>query len=122
MAVEHVRALEDARCAAMISADCTELEALLHDDLVYIHSSGRIDTKSSYMAALRERRSRYFRIERIDEQFRCYSDAMVVATGQATVEAEAGGRRFESDIFYSCAWVTTPDGWRFVLWHAGRRG
>ena len=59
MSVEQdILALEDRRCAAMTGADADALAAMLHDDLVYTHSSGVVDDKASYLGAIRSGRTR----------------------------------------------------------------
>lgn len=65
--VDEIRTLEDARYAAMLQADMPALERLLHPDLLYMHSSGVSDTKSSYMAGLKAAIGNYQRIERVDQ-------------------------------------------------------
>jgi hypothetical protein len=49
-----IRNLEDSRYAAMLAKDIDTLNFLLHDDLTYVHSTGDIDTKQSYMAGLND--------------------------------------------------------------------
>ena len=46
------RAADDARVAAMISANPAKLAATFSDDLLYVHSSGSVDTKASFTAAI----------------------------------------------------------------------
>ena len=41
---KEILALEDKRYAAMCSGDFAALEAMLHDELLYTHSSGLTDT------------------------------------------------------------------------------
>src|SRR5258708_39055428 len=43
-----LRAADDERVAAMIAADRARLTAILSDDLRYAHSTGAVDTKTSY--------------------------------------------------------------------------
>ena len=47
--LEQVQALERKRLAAMMQADVDAVAACLDDDLIYIHSSGAVDTKQSYL-------------------------------------------------------------------------
>jgi Domain of unknown function (DUF4440) len=42
---KEILALEDKRYAAMSSGDFAALEAMLHDKLLYTHSSGLTDTR-----------------------------------------------------------------------------
>jgi ketosteroid isomerase-like protein len=44
-----IATLEEERYSAMLSSDMVRLDRLLDDRLRYIHSSGRIDDKFSYM-------------------------------------------------------------------------
>lgn len=48
-------ALEERRRRAMLAADLDELDTLLSDDLVYVHSSAAVDGKVSYLEKLRDR-------------------------------------------------------------------
>jgi hypothetical protein len=56
---EEILALEDKRYAAMCSGDFAALEAMLHDDLLYTHSSGLTDTKATWLASLRSGKTKY---------------------------------------------------------------
>ena len=53
---KEILALEDKRYAAMCSGDFAALEAMLHDELLYTHSSGLTDTKATWLASLRRER------------------------------------------------------------------
>jgi ketosteroid isomerase-like protein len=66
MASETAAALErevleaDARrVKALLSNDFEALEDLLADDLTYVHSNGNLDTKDTYISALRSGATRY---------------------------------------------------------------
>jgi ketosteroid isomerase-like protein len=54
-----VLAAEEARRKAMVAADLDALDALLADDCLYVHSTGQIDTKQSYLAKLADGTIRY---------------------------------------------------------------
>ena len=50
---EHkLLAADDARQSAMEAMDLDLLAPMLGEDLVYIHSSGKVDTKAEYLAGL----------------------------------------------------------------------
>lgn len=63
-----VRALEERRYAAMRAADVATLASLLDDALTYTHSSGVVDTKTSYLAGLRDGAWSYKSIVRENER------------------------------------------------------
>ena len=52
---DEILALDARRRKAMVAGDTAELETLLHRDLTYTHSSGAVDTKSSYIGGVREK-------------------------------------------------------------------
>src|SRR5690349_15342086 len=51
-----VIAADDARLNAMIQGDSAVAADALHDDLVFAHSSGRMDTKKTYVDGMRSGR------------------------------------------------------------------
>ena len=58
-AVRGVLALEDGRFAAMVRADTAWLRDALADDLSYVHSSARSETKTQYLASVGSGTLRY---------------------------------------------------------------
>src|SRR6266702_5721019 len=52
MTEKEILALEDKRFGAMIARDLKALEAMLHGDLLYTHSSGVTDTKATWLQAM----------------------------------------------------------------------
>jgi hypothetical protein len=52
-AEKQVFATEQARVAALDRGDIAALDRILADDLTYVHASGRVDSKSSLLAAVR---------------------------------------------------------------------
>jgi Domain of unknown function (DUF4440) len=56
---KEILALEDKRYTAMCGGDFATLEAMLHDELLYTHSSGLTDTKATWLASLRSGKTKY---------------------------------------------------------------
>ena len=118
MTVEQdIIALEDKRCAAMMARDADALAAMLHDDLVYTHSSAVVDDKASYVDAIRSGRTRYHSIKCAEERVRVYGDAAFV-TGRAEIEVDVNGQHKSLRLRYLDAWTRTPQGWKFVAWQS----
>ena len=88
---KEILALEDRRLAAQVAEDFETLEALVHDELVYTHSSGVVDTKASWIESMRTRRTRYRKATASARKVRIFGDTALV-TGQADFEAEISGR------------------------------
>ena len=70
--------LEEQRYRAMLSADLAALDRLLDDGLTYTHSSGVIDTKTSYMAGVRDKVWEYKNISRESERVVVRGNAALV--------------------------------------------
>lgn len=57
--LDDVAAAETARCAAMVAGDLATLDAVLHENLRYGHTSGNQDTKRSYLDKIEDGRLQY---------------------------------------------------------------
>ena len=118
MSIEkEILALEDKRCAAMTGRDADALAALLHDELVYTHSSAAVDDKAKYIDAIRSGRTRYHSIKRAEQRVRGYGDTALV-TGRAEIEVDVNGQHKSLRLRYLDAWTRTPQGWKFVAWQS----
>src|SRR5262249_58891 len=71
---KEILALEDKRYAAMCSGDFAALEAMLHDELLYTHSSGLTDTKVTWLASLRSGKTKYKSAACSDRKVRLVGD------------------------------------------------
>jgi ketosteroid isomerase-like protein len=76
---------------AMISADRAKLEAAAADALTYGHSSGRLENKEQFVAAIVEGRS-VFRSIDLSEQTIHVSGDVAVVRHLLTAETSDGGR------------------------------
>lgn len=116
----EILALEDRRWAAQIGKDADELATLLSDDLQYTHSTGSIDTKSSYMASILENVVDYQSSDRSDTAVTLVSNAAVV-TGRATVDVVARGNQVQLNLSYTVVWLEGDNGWQLLTWHSTPR-
>ena len=91
LTVALVEAAEQARCAAMIAADAPTLRGLLADDATWLHSSGALDSRDAFIAAIQTGAARYLTIDRTETAIRLYGDT-AVSSGIAGMTALAGGQ------------------------------
>jgi len=115
---KEILALEERRYAAMLAADMGALEPLVHEDLIYTHSSGVVDGKASWLESMRSGRTRYKSVKRSDEKVRVHGDAALV-TGRATLEVEIGGQPKTLQLRYLNVWLKSGGGWKFAAWQSG---
>ncbi len=114
-----VLAAETRRFAAMVSVDMTTLDALLSDDLVYTHSTGRVETKAQFLESLKAGTNKYKGVDRSDIRVRMYGDTAVV-TGAAVLQVETAGNPMSLPIRYTDVYVKSATGWRMVTWQSTR--
>src|SRR5246500_1361192 len=98
----EILALEDKRYAAMCSGDFAALEAMLHDELLYTHSSGLTDTKATWLASLRSGKTRDKSAACSDRNVRLVGDTALVP-GRAAIEGEINGQPRMSGRFPSAS-------------------
>ena len=83
--------LDKKRMTAMAQKDVATLNALLADDLVYTHSSARLDTKHSLIGAMESGATVYTAVEPSDVKAQDLGDT-VVLTGSCRISVMSGGR------------------------------
>ncbi|MFV0463087.1 MAG: nuclear transport factor 2 family protein [Nostocoides sp.] len=109
--------LEQTRWSALIANDLDLLDSLFSNDLVYIHSNGMVDTKDSYLAALRAGAFRYLHVTTPDAVARTFGSTIVV-TGRATALTESAAGQMEVRLHFTAVWAQTGDARQFVSWHS----
>ena len=114
---KEIFALEDKRYAAMTSSDMKTLDDIFHDDLIYTHSTGVVDTKASYLQALQSGKTRYKSAKRMDERVRMLGDTALV-TGTARFEVVVNGTSKSLHLCFLNVWTKTPAGWKFIGWQS----
>jgi ketosteroid isomerase-like protein len=117
---KDVLELEDRRFSAMVAEDFKSLDALVHDELVYTHSSSLVDTKVSWLESMRLRKTRYRKVACSNRKVRVFGDVALI-TGSADIEAEIAGQPKSLKLVFLNAWAKTPQGWRFVAWQSTPR-
>ena len=114
---ETIRLLESRRYRAMCEADAQTLDQLLGDSLVYTHSYGGADSKSSYLDGMRSKKWVYRAIERPVEDIQMHGDCAVV-TGQVRIELLSDGKPKTLNSRFTNIWVKGAKGWRMVAWQS----
>ena len=110
--------LENERYAAMLRADTAALERLLHRDLLYMHSSGVADTKSSYLDGLQSGIWRYKRIERVDQTI-ILQDHTALVFNRLLIRILVRDVPKELDNRALAVWVREREGWQLIGLQSG---
>lgn len=111
--MDEIIALENRRVEAMTKGDANALDEILADDLIYTHSTARIDTKASFIEAITSGRSNYRSVERKDVNVRQFGDSAVV-TGHA--KFHVGDNKFEAR--FIDVYARRNGSWQMVAWQS----
>ena len=115
-AKKAVLAAEQAYVDAMIKHDKAALEKLLADDLVYIHSSSKNETKAEVIQAVTSGSATYESIDFRDTTVRQYGD-VVITNHKATIKTKQTG---VANLLVTHVWAKNKGGWQFVSRQASR--
>ena len=113
----EILALEDQRLQAMVARDFGALERMVHEELLYTHSSGVTDTKASWLESMKSGKTRYKSASCSERQVRFFGEVALVR-GKAAIEAEINGQPRSLKLFFLNAWTRTPQGWKFAAWQS----
>ena len=109
--------LDDERSRAMTTADTAALERLMSDDIVYTHSSGRLDSKKSFIASIASGAVKYRRVHRKDVAA-SLREGFAILTGAVEIDVETGGKLLNLNLRFSNVWERTPKGWQQIAWQS----
>lgn len=117
-----VARLEGERFLAQQKADADALDRLLAPDLSYAHSTGKVDTKASFVESIRTGAIRYLAIEAPEDQRVRVYDSTAVVTGRCrmTIGASATGQEQKIHLRYTDVWVKKAGAWQMVAWQSTR--
>ena len=115
-AEEALRA-EEARYAAQTTNDFAAMERLFGQDLVYIHSSAKVDTRASYIESMRSGATKYKSMRWGEVKVRTYG-CLAIITGTTQFEVTSGGENLSLQLRFHSEWVKRGQGAQFVSWQA----
>ena len=111
--------LDRKRMSAMAQKDATTLKALLSDELVYTHSSARLDTKQSLIGAMESGATVYTAVEPSDVKAQDLGDA-VVLTGSCRISVMSNGRPNTFGVRFTDVYANKGGQWQMVAWQSTR--
>src|SRR5437870_695086 len=111
--------LDRKRMSAMAQKDIATLNALISDDLVYTHSSARLDTKQSLIGAMESGRTVYTAVVPSDVKAQDLGDT-VVLSGSARISVNSGGNAMNFGVRFTDVWANKGDKWQMVAWQSTR--
>ncbi len=111
--------LDRKRMAAMCQQDSGALQEILADDLIYTHSSARVDTKQSLIGNMEAGSTVYQSIEASDVVAQDLGDAVVV-TGVARITVSSNGKPNSFGVRFTDVYANRGGHWQMVTWQSTR--
>ena len=112
-----VLSADDRRFEAMRREDWPGLEAALADDLTYVHSTARLESKAEHVANLRAGKPHYRGIAPRDRQVRVHGGVGVV-NGVSEMHVERDGKEQRFTVRYLAVYAKAGDRWRMIAWQS----
>jgi hypothetical protein len=117
MSEQEILGLEDKRFAAMVARDFAALDKLVHDELLYTHSSGVTDSKPSWLESMKSGKVKYKSASCSEHQVRFFGEVALIR-GRAAIEVDIDGQPKSLRLLFLNAWTRTPQGWKFAAWQS----
>lgn len=118
--VRSVLAAEDARFAAMVRADTLTMRDGLAEDLSYVHTSARRETKGEYLASIGAGTIQYEEFAPQERRVRLLGASAAAVVGLAHARARSGGQLFDANVRYLALYERVHERWRLVAWQTTR--
>lgn len=116
--VASLKLAELSRFKVMVAKDRTGLEAVMHRDLVYFHSSGVADNKDSYIASIFSGKSNYQSIDPVELVTRVYGKTGINTGIVNIVNLGADGKETPLKLRFTDVFVFEDGRWQMVSWQS----
>jgi hypothetical protein len=118
---KEIEALERQRFEAQVKKDIPTLEKIFAADLIYTHSSGKVDNKESYITSIKEGKSVYEKIEVENIGIRVYNKQQTaLVNGQVFINMPAPNNATTVlHLRYSVTYIKDKKlGWQLANWQS----
>jgi ketosteroid isomerase-like protein len=109
--------LDKKRMQAMAAKDVATLETLIADDLVYAHSTARLDTKRSLIDNMTSGKTVYTAVDPSNVKAQDLGDA-VVLTGECQIKVTSNGTPNVFGVRFTDVYAKRNGSWQMVTWQS----
>jgi ketosteroid isomerase-like protein len=110
---------DDRRFEAMRRGDWATLDAVLADDLVYVHSTARQESKAEHVGNLRAGKPHYRGIAPRERKARVHGTVGLV-NGVSEMHVERDGKEQRFTVRYLAVYAKSGEQWRMIAWQSTR--
>src|SRR6266404_9448877 len=119
MSDNDVLQADDRRFEAMRKEDWPALEDSLADDLVYVHSTARVESKAEHAGNLKAGKPHYRGIAPKDRTVRVLGGVGLV-NGVSEMHVENAGKEQRFTVRYLAVYAKAGNTWRMIAWQSTR--
>jgi ketosteroid isomerase-like protein len=116
---QKVIELDRQRMEAMAKKDIAKLNELIADELVYTHSSARLDTKQSLIGNMESGSTVYTSVVPSDVKAQDLGDT-VVLTGSCKISVMSNGKPNSFGVRFTDVYANKGGRWQMVTWQSTR--
>ncbi len=109
--------LDRKRMQAMAKKDVATLKELIAEDLIYAHSTARLDTKASLIDNMVSGKTVYTSVEPSNVKAQDFGD-VVVLTGEAQIKVVVGGAPNAFGVRFTDVYAKRQGKWQMVTWQS----
>jgi ketosteroid isomerase-like protein len=111
---------DDRRFEAMRRGDWAALDAALAEDLTYVHSTARLESKTEHVDNLRAGKPHYRGIAPRERRVRVHGGVGVV-NGVSEMHVERDGKEQHFTVRYLAVYTMAGGQWRMIAWQSTRQ-
>lgn len=115
-----ILSIEQKRFKAIVDRDVGHLEAVMADDLYYLHSNGEVDTKESYIKSIADGSRAYDDISIDDAEIRIYDNTAIINGICTYYRKHPDGSPNNLRLKYTNVYVEIAGDWKMVSWQSLR--
>jgi hypothetical protein len=119
---KQVMAAEQARTVALEHSDVAALQRIMADDVTYIHASGKVDNKQSYLEAIRSGQLHYISWRPMRLHVRALGTGAVIDGEYAVkvLDSRMQATPFDINIFILTVYEQRNGQWQQIAWQSTR--
>ncbi len=121
-AANEVLAVEQARTQALVHSDVAALDRIMAGNVTYVHASGKVDTKASYLDAIRSGQLHYLAWTPIKLNVRVLGETAVIDGEYAVkvIDHRVQEAPLALDIFILTVYARRDGRWQQIAWQSTR--
>lgn len=111
---------DQARLAAMMAGDGAALGKLMSEELAFVHSDGRIESKAAYVKNMLAGDTQYAEAKTADVRTMEPAPGVVILIGSQQMRKRLGPTWSEIKLKFMAVWRNEAGTWRMVAWQSMR--